>query len=170
MWSHLRRHLGQTPPVSKVFQEWPHRQFHRSSARGLHPHRGQRIPLSPPPESPAWTSGAVSGRFSTTNEVRFMQVRPLQLSGMIAENSSGHTRACPEPAEGFGLRRSTNWRGEAITRGLKGVCGNSGRMACKKLVGRTVYNKSSKLASLRDGASQQVSALIQFSRRHESPW
>jgi len=33
------------------------------------------------------------------------------------------------------------------------------------MVRRTVHNKSSKSASLRDGAGQQVSAFIQFSRR-----
>jgi len=54
-------------------------------ARGVHPQSGQRMPLSPAPESAVWTSGAVSGRCFTTDEMRFMQVRPLELSGMITE-------------------------------------------------------------------------------------
>jgi len=40
---HWRRHPGQTPPVSKVFQLWPQVHSQRSSRRGVQPHFGQRI-------------------------------------------------------------------------------------------------------------------------------
>src|SRR5215813_14932765 len=40
---HWRRQEGQTPPVSKVFQIWPHEHAQRSSFRGDQPHSGHRM-------------------------------------------------------------------------------------------------------------------------------
>jgi hypothetical protein len=40
---HCLRQLGQTPPVSKVFQAWPQVHDHTCRLRGTQPHRGQRM-------------------------------------------------------------------------------------------------------------------------------
>ena len=40
---HRNRHSGHTPPVSKVFQVFPHTHSHTSYSRGVQPQRGQRI-------------------------------------------------------------------------------------------------------------------------------
>ncbi len=60
--SHRRRHLGHTPPVSKVRHRVPHVQVHRSDRDGCHAHRGHRILgdparcMSDPRGSRSWNS------------------------------------------------------------------------------------------------------------------
>jgi hypothetical protein len=60
---HWRRHAGQTPPVSKVFQLYPQEQPQRSDCAGVQPQRGQRMRG---PETPVFSSlpGSAEGVFT----------------------------------------------------------------------------------------------------------
>jgi len=98
---HRLRQAGQTPPVSKVFQEWPHWQNQTLSGRGVQPQWGQR--MRPWPEVSAGASAEVVSGVDGSRVVRaesFMVPLPIQ--------GSEFGGRCQDPFDRHHVPRSQN--------------------------------------------------------------